>query len=344
MPVKKYFNIHGCALEFSTPDPALADDIAFDLSAFACGPLEPQVKIAALPEGRKPPFPPQGAGSKGWKILRLRGNTREVWYTAGAHCEYDFSARSGVLKSGARVLLRELSYLLILSRAGEELDRRGLHRLHAGALGWRDRALLFCGARGTGKTTLLLELLKDTAFSLLSDDTPLLDADGTAHPFPVRIGLGLDSPHLPDFGGLRDFARRGYPPKRLLDPAAAGYKVSQPLPAGELFLLRRGARPRIGPAFPGAGALELAVSLAAGYGTPQLAEYFLRPSPRDMARKAGILLSRLRACAALLRRCRCNVFELGPDRAANAAELRKFLHSGSGGAWSRAPRGTTSLP
>ncbi|OGR75458.1 MAG: hypothetical protein A2X32_13140 [Elusimicrobia bacterium GWC2_64_44] len=332
MPVKSYFDFHGCAVEFSTPDQALAAELSFDFSAFASPPSEPDIRIAALPERLPAALPPPLLRARRWTVLRSEPGRRLAWYPGGALCEYDYAARAGVLRSENPALLRELAYLLVLSRAGEYLDRRGLHRVHAGGLGWRGQALLFCGARGAGKTTLLLELLKDTQFSLLSDDTPLADAAGDIHPFPVRIGLGLDSPHLPDFGGLRDFTRRGYPPKRLLDPAAAGCKISGTLPAGRIFLLRRASKPRILARCACACAAELAVSLAAGCGTPQLAEYFLRLSPRDLAAKAGILGSRLRAAAALLGRAGCHVFELSPDRGANAAALRAFLRSGSGAA------------
>ncbi|HCC48038.1 MAG TPA: hypothetical protein DEQ38_08000 [Elusimicrobia bacterium] len=330
--LKAYFNFHGCAVEYSTPDRDLASAISFDFAAFASPPCEPRIKLEALPQGLPIVLPPGRFKTRRWSVLESPPGRRLAWYPGGALCDYDYAGRSGTVLSLNRELLRELSYLLILSRAGEELDLRGLHRVHAAAAGFRGAALLFCGARGTGKTTLLLELLKETEFSLLSDDTPLADAAGRVHPFPARIGLGLDSPHLADFGGLRNFTRRQYPPKRLLDPAGAGFRISGALPAGGIFLLRRGGAPRIAPASPGAGAAELAVSLAAGYGTPQLAEYFLRLSAGDIAAKAGILFSRLRAAAALLRRARCYVFELGPDRRANAAELRSFLRSGSAGA------------
>lgn len=329
--LKSCFNFHGCAVEFSTPDRDLASAISFDFAAFAVPPCEARIKLEALPGALPIVLPAEKFKTARWSVLESAPGRRLAWYPGGALCDYDYGERSGTIMGPGRELLRELSYLLILSRAGEELDLRGLHRVHAAAAGFRGAALFFCGARGAGKTTLLLELLKDTEFSLLSDDTPLADAAGRIHPFPVRVGLGLDSPHLADFGGLRDFTRRRYPPKRLLDPAGAGLKISTALPAGGIFLLRRGTKPRIAPAAPGAGAAELAVSLAAGYGTPQLAEYFLRLSARDITAKAGILYSRLRASAALLRRASCHVFELGPDRRANAAELRSFLRSGSAG-------------
>jgi hypothetical protein len=325
------FNISGCAVEFTCADPDLAAAVAADFSAFPSDGGAATVRLEARLEPVKRPGRTL-LGCRSWSVLPARPGLRRVWYPEGALCEYDYAARAGLLRSGSLALLKELSYLLILSRAGEELDRRGLHRLHAGALGRAGRALLFCGAQGAGKTTLLLELLKDRDFSLLSDDTPLIAGDGNVHPFAVRVGLGPDSPHLAGLGELRKFERRHYSPKRLLDIAAAGLRVSPPLPPGGVFLLRRAAAPSISPAGGTAAAGELLRSLALGCGTPQLAEYFLRPEPADAARKAGIFLSRLRAARALLSKTDFYIFEAGPDRAANAAAFKAFLNSGSAAA------------
>lgn len=315
---------------FSCADPLLCAAVAGSLSAFSSPPGNPDVRITAeLGEVSAAALPRARFSTRRWKALEAPAGRRLVWYPEGALCEYDFRTRGGRLRSADRGLLEELSYLLILSRAGEQLDLAGLHRLHAGALGHSGRALLFCGPRGSGKTTLLLELLKDPAFSLLSDDTPLLRADGAVLPFPARVGLASDSPHLHDFGGLRELKRRHYPPKRLLDTVKAGFRLAGPLPAGALFLLRRSVRARIRRASLPAAAAELAVSLAAGWGVPQLAEYYLRPEPADLVRKAGILASRLRTATRLLGRAERYVLELSPDHAENAAELRTFLGRGS---------------
>lgn len=325
-----FFDFHGCSVEFSSGDPAAVKSLSSDFSCFSAPARPPLIHIcASLGSIPAADLPTPLLRTAGWSVLRSRPGRRLVWYPEGALCEYDYAARRGFIRAGGAGLLRELSYLLVLSRAGEELDRRGLHRLHAGALASAGRALLFCGARGTGKTTLLIELLKDPAFALLSDDTPLADRRGTVYPFPARIGLGLDSPHLAGFQGLEHFGRRRYAPKRLLDVVKAGFRLSGPLPAGAVFLLRRAAEPRIVRAGAAAAATELAVSLAAGYGVPQLAEFFLRPAPADLVRKAGILASRLTAAAALYRRAAFFHFELCPDHGRNAEALRTFLRSGS---------------
>ncbi|MDP2865205.1 MAG: hypothetical protein Q8O90_03065 [Elusimicrobiota bacterium] len=327
----RIFDFHGCVLEFRSGDLELADWFAADFSAFPAAPgARPEITITA-DILKTPPRGLPGALLRAgkWHILQSPPGRRLVWYPEGALCEYDYRARRGLVSSADRDLLKELSYLLILSRAGEALDRRGLHRLHAGALGSGGRALLFCGAQGAGKTTLLLELLKDRSFSLLSDDTPLVSRNGTVHHFPSRIGLGEDSPHLGDFPSLRSFKRRHYLPKRLLDIGVSGLEVSPPLAPSFIFALCRAGSPAFRRPAAGAAALELAKSLVAGCGVPQMAEYFLRLSPSDIARKGLILASRVKAAHALLRKTSFLVFETGPDHAANAAALKSFLRSGS---------------
>lgn len=322
------FDFHGCAVEFSCADRQVREAVAGYFSHFSAD-ARPRIRIEARLEEPPRPLPKAVFRARQWSVLRSPKGKRLVWYPEGALCEYDYSVRRGTATSSDAGLLKELSYLLILSRAGEELDKKGFHRLHAGALGFSGEALLFCGGRGTGKTTLLLELLKDRSFSLLSDDTPVISRDGTVLPFPLRIGLGLDSPHIGSFDGLVPFRRRRYAPKRLLDIGKSGFVISDRLPPGAVFLLRRGRAPSISPVGPAAAFRELAVSLAAGYGVPQLAEFFLRPAASDIARKTAILRSRLKAAAALYRRASFYTFSLGPSPADNAETFTSFLNSGS---------------
>lgn len=325
------FSLHGCSVLFSSPDPDVLAAVAADFSAFPpAGPGRPDVRIEALPQAPPAIRPRRVLGTKRWSVLWERPGIRLVWYPQGALARYDYANAQGTILSADRELLRELSYLLILSRAGEWLDRRGLHRLHGGALDCGGAALLFLGARGAGKTTLLLELLKDPAFSLLSDDTPVIGAAGLVYPFHARIGLGEASPHLLRFPGAAAFRRRHFPPKRVIPAAAAGRLCAVPAKAGQAFILTRGAAPRITRCAAGRAAAELALALVAGWGVPQLAEYFLRPSPADAAAKARILASRLGAAGSLLRGSDFWIFEAGPDPALNADALRSFLRNNSG--------------
>lgn len=327
-------DIGGCAVEFRCSDAGTAVSLSADFAAFPGRTGNADVSIEARLERAVPPsFAIPGPG--GWSIVPSLPGTRRVWYREGARCEYDYASRRGRITAADPGLLWELSYLLILSRAGEELDRRGLHRLHAAGLARGGRAFLLCGGQGTGKTTLFMELLKDRSFSLLSDDTPLVSGNGRVIPFPQRIGLDAASPHLPSFSAARRFSRRRRGEKFLVDIDKAGIPVSPPAEPGAVFLLRRsGGPPRIRPAGRTAAARELFLSLVLGSGTPQLAEYYLRFSPAGIAAKARIMASRLRAAAALRSGAGFYILETSPDPARNAATVRSFLDSGS--AWAPA--------
>ncbi|HAF94763.1 MAG: hypothetical protein A2021_00445 [Elusimicrobia bacterium GWF2_52_66] len=277
----------------------------------------------------RPPENTQGTrfsfGCGKWQVYRRPDGRRLVNYPQGASCLCDYAAGLFELKTLNPDLARELSYLLILSRAGEALDLKGLHRLHAGAAAFQNHPLLFCGSQGTGKTTLLLELLKDPAFSLISDDTPLIGPDGTVYPFPLRFGLAADNPHLTAYRSLRSFRRRYYREKFLLDHSLCGWEVSRPCNGALFFILRKSSRPGFKKMSKPAAWAELLKSLALGWGVPQMAEYFLRFNGADLARKTRILGLRLKAAQALLKGGEQWIFETGPDPAANAAAIKIFL-------------------
>jgi hypothetical protein len=71
--------------------------------------------------------------------------------------------------------------------------------VHAGAVGWRGRVLLFPGATHAGKSALVTEFLRHGA-TYFSDEYALIDAEGQVHPYPrpllVRHGGSEQTPLL----------------------------------------------------------------------------------------------------------------------------------------------------
>ena len=65
--------------------------------------------------------------------------------------------------------------------------------VHAGVVGWKDKAIVIPGRTFTGKTTLVAELVRAGA-TYYSDEYAVLDARGRVHPFPrplqIRDGTG----------------------------------------------------------------------------------------------------------------------------------------------------------
>jgi hypothetical protein len=90
--------------------------------------------------------------------------------------------------------------------------------VHAGAVGWRGRAIVIPGRSRSGKTTLVAALVRAGA-SYLSDEYAVVDARGRVHPFATPLSVRGAS------GCDRHAARV---------PAAAlgGRVASRPLPVG----------------------------------------------------------------------------------------------------------------
>lgn len=60
--------------------------------------------------------------------------------------------------------------------------------LHAGAVGWKGRAIVMPGTSFSGKSTLVAELIRRGA-SYYSDDFAVLDDNGMVHPFHRQLSL-----------------------------------------------------------------------------------------------------------------------------------------------------------
>lgn len=101
----------------------------------------------------------------------------------------NFKKNEAVLYSENFNKLHEVSYLIILSRVGKKLDLMGYHKLHAFAVAFGDIAVVCMMPMKGGKSTLLMELLKDPRARMISDDIPLIDRNGNLHPFPIKIGV-----------------------------------------------------------------------------------------------------------------------------------------------------------
>ncbi len=72
--------------------------------------------------------------------------------------------------------------------------------VHAGVVGWNDRAILIPGLSHSGKTTLVAQLIRAGA-TYYSDEYAVLDARGRVHPYPRALGIRL--PHSGESKKLR---------------------------------------------------------------------------------------------------------------------------------------------
>lgn len=123
-----------------------------------------------------------------------------------------------------------------------EMARRRVF-VHAGAVGWRGRAIVLPGRSRAGKTTLVAELVRAGA-EYYSDEFAVLDERGRVHPFPKPLAVRDDE----------SATQRNVEVEEL-----GGVKGVRPLPVGLVVVsrFREGARWRPRALSAGLGALEL---------------------------------------------------------------------------------------
>jgi hypothetical protein len=85
--------------------------------------------------------------------------------------------------------------------------------IHAGAVGWRGRAILLPGKTQTGKSTLVARLLEAGA-SYYSDEFALLDRNGLVHPYSRPLALRTNPEEPPP--RIRNRGQEPPPIKRAL--------------------------------------------------------------------------------------------------------------------------------
>jgi len=70
--------------------------------------------------------------------------------------------------------------------------------IHAGAVGWKGKAIILPGTSFVGKSTLVAELVRKGAV-YYSDDYAIFDRDGLLHPFPRTLSMRADDEHYTRF-------------------------------------------------------------------------------------------------------------------------------------------------
>jgi len=255
------------------------------------------------------------------------GNLTYVDYGGRALAIVDWQRRSSDIYSRDPELAYEASYLFLLSRIGEFLDGRRMHRIHAMALCYRGKGVLALLPMGGGKSALTADLLKYPELQFLSDDSPFISADGRLHAFPLRLGLlpGSEQEIPPEY--RRVINRMEFGPKVLVDYRYLAHRVVAAADPGIVFLGYRslGTACRI----ESAGAAECYRSMitdcVVGLGLCQGLEFLLRSSTAELAGKVGIAASRLAIARRLFRRSQVYRLILGRDREHNSREVMEFV-------------------
>jgi len=333
------FDFHGVAIEVASPSAELVHEVRRDFAWFhRSGPSTETPRDAATPPFRielrleepsydQLPALPAAFFTPRNVCFRDHGRTY-VDYFGRALAVLDRAAGSCVVHGVDPELVHEIAYLLVLSTVGERLDRRGVHRVHALGVSHRGRGIVILLPSGGGKSTMALRLLREPGFTLIGEDTPLVDRDGTLLPFPLRLGVrpgqdtGVAAEHL------RTVRRMEFDPKTLIDidvfrdRLASGPVAPAAILVGERNLGRVSAieplarRPALG---------ALVKYMVVGLGVYQGMEFLLERGVADLAGKVGVATSRLRGALRLLRRAPAYRFVLGRDLDRNYRTLLEFL-------------------
>lgn len=257
-------------------------------------------------------------------------------YFGKALVQFDFLKESAIVYSQEIDALHEITYLVTLSRVGKALDMQGLHRIHAMSAIINNVCVTCSMHMGNGKTSLLLESLKDPKTLWLSDDSPLISRNGEALSFPLRIGITSSwlaqhrdtSRHL-DFSQLYDISRMKYGRKHLIPISAISNPIASKAVPPELILLgnKTDSTCQITPisawrAFP-----ILFLNLNIGLGLPMMREYFFEPGLKSPLNVVKIFFSRLMTVLYLMRHSRFAHARLSPNPSNNLKVLYNFLET-----------------
>ncbi len=234
-------------------------------------------------------------------------------------------------------LAHEISYLTILSRVSEKLDKKRIHRIHALGIEHDGRGILILLPAGGGKTTLAMSILQseDQRMKLLSEDSPLIKRDGTLLPFPLRIGV--HPRNLPK--GIEDrFTRRErrmeFDPKVTIDIRHFTDKISSGEVRPCMVLLgtrSTGDVSQIAPIAKSGVIKHCLMNSVVGVGLYQGMEFIMQKNAAELAGQTRILLSRMVNNLRLVLKSEVYSFIIGRNPARNYLTLKRFLDDFPGG-------------
>nr|MBP7089095.1 hypothetical protein [Candidatus Omnitrophota bacterium] len=228
-------------------------------------------------------------------------------------------------------LCHEIVYLTILSLVGSHLDSRGLHRVHGFGLDLNGKGILVLLPRGGGKTTLLLDILKETNIKLISEDSPLVDRNGRIFPFPIRIGVSAsEKPKDIPNQYVYYIERMEFGPKYLIDVTAFKDKIAKESSLPWLILIgirALGPGSKIMPVSKIKVFREFIKNSVIGLGLYQGMEFILQKSIFELLGKLGLIFSRLKNAFKIILASKTYLFIIGSDKKQNTATLLSFLNN-----------------
>jgi hypothetical protein len=326
------FNVYGYRFSVQGDEKAvegLAQDFAFFTADSADGPtielFQADPPLTNLPAGDALVYTPRN-------VAYREGHARYIDYHGRGLGILDEISGNFKLYSRDEDLLYEAAYLFLLSRIGEDLDRRGMHRVHALGVEVNGRAILVLLPMGGGKSTLGLHLLRFPEVRLLSDDSPWIDRDGRVLAFPLRLGLLPGSQDSIPAEYRRKIQRMEFGPKHLVNYSYFADRVSASAEPGIVFIGSRTMQPesRIEQAGTLAGLRPMLANCIVGVGLFQGLEFLLGSGILGLSKKLGVGISRCGNSWRLLRSSQVCRIHLGRNSEQNARAIFDYvLHNPS---------------
>jgi len=337
------FSFYGFGISIKCQDQQTLKNIHRDFSFFINDAITPQISFEIFNEAPNySQYPPLKATHYSPRNICYRqGDLTFIDYFGHGLTIIDHSTNIYRIFSADAHLRHEIVFLTVLSLTGQELDSKSIHRVHGLGLEINHKALLLLMPSGGGKTTLLLELLKnelDSRFrgndkdscpiKLISEDSPLIDRSGNALPFPIRIGVSQSSKpaDIPQ-EHMHLIQRMEFGPKYVIDSAFFKDKLStKPVKVQYVFCGKRclGNESSIKPLSKYAALKELIINSVIGVGLYQGIEFLLQHGIWGLIKKSGVIFSRLKNALIILSRSRTYAFVIGCDRTKNVETFLNF--------------------
>lgn len=189
--VVECFEFYGMSIAVRSASPLLVEEIRRDFLYFHVTKDDGQVQVQAHLEA--PPYAELPSAPAFRFTLRsvcfLLGKNVYIDYFGQGLAIFDRSVQRCEVYSTDPDRLHEIVYLFMLSVVGQHLRSKGIHRVHALGVNYAQQGILLLLPSGGGKSTMAMQLLPRPGFSLLGEDTPLVDREGKLLPFPLRLGV-----------------------------------------------------------------------------------------------------------------------------------------------------------
>jgi len=328
--VTESFNFYGLAIEVCSASSALVEEVRRDFTYFRAPqqakPMRIRVFDTAPPYEGLPAIP--AAFFTPRNVCFRDKNVTYIDYFGQGLAVFDRHDQQCLVYGTDHDLVHEIVYLFILSIVGQHLDSRGLHRVHALGVSYRQQGILLLLPSGGGKSTMALSLLREPDFLLLSEDTPLIDRSGMMLPFPLRLGVRPEQRTDIPAQYLRTVRRMEFDPKTLIDLEYFQDRLGQSVAPRFLLVGERnlGEDSAIVPLASPRALRALVKDMVVGLGVYQGLEFLLERGLWELLGKGRVVASRFSNSLRLLARVSAHRFVLGRDLEKNRRTLIEFLH------------------